>query len=112
MFHQPPLEPVGDYVIDREQHVAYLTDRGMRLCEHMLADPRLLEAGARFDATLLNPVENKSNYTTSKSMALNLGIFVCDLSFASMYEIVLDSFISSSAILLLKYPISEPIIIS
>jgi hypothetical protein len=44
------------------------------------------EAGARFDATLLNPVENKSNYTTSKSMALNLGIFVCDLSFASMYD--------------------------
>ncbi len=44
------------------------------------------EAGAKFDATLLNPVENKSNYTTSKSMALNLGIFVCDLSFASMYD--------------------------
>lgn len=44
------------------------------------------EAGAKFDATLLNPVENKSNYTTSKSMALNLGIFVCDLSFSSMYD--------------------------
>ena len=44
------------------------------------------EAGAKFDATLLNPVENKSNYTTSKSMALNLGTFVCDLSFASMYD--------------------------
>jgi len=44
------------------------------------------EAGAKFDAMLLNPVENKSNYTTSKSMALNLGIFVCDLSFASMYD--------------------------
>lgn len=44
------------------------------------------EAGATFDAGLLNPVENKSNYTTSKSMALNLGIFVCDLSFASMYD--------------------------
>jgi hypothetical protein len=44
------------------------------------------EAGAKFDATLLNPVEHKSNYTTSKSMALNLGVFVCDLSFASMYD--------------------------
>jgi hypothetical protein len=44
------------------------------------------EAGAKFDATLLNPVENRSNYTTSKSMALNLGIYVCDLSFASMYD--------------------------
>jgi hypothetical protein len=44
------------------------------------------EAGAKFDATLLNPVENKSNYATSKSMALNLGTYVCDLSFASMYD--------------------------
>ncbi|GEM_PF-112828 len=44
------------------------------------------EAGAKFDATLLNPVENKTNYTTSKSMALNLGTYVCDLSFASMYD--------------------------
>jgi len=42
--------------------------------------------GATFDETLLNPVENKSNYTTSKSMALNLGVFTCDLSFASMYD--------------------------
>lgn len=44
------------------------------------------DAGAKFDATLLNPIENKSNYTTSKSMALNLGVYVCDLSFASMYD--------------------------
>lgn len=44
------------------------------------------EAGAKFDAALLNPIENKSNYTTSKSMALNLGVYVCDLSFASMYD--------------------------
>ncbi|MCU0378476.1 MAG: hypothetical protein MUC78_09480 [Bacteroidales bacterium] len=42
--------------------------------------------GAKFDETLLNPVENKSNYTTSKSMALNLGVYTCDLSFASMYD--------------------------
>lgn len=43
-------------------------------------------AGARFDETLMNPVDNQSNYTTSKSMALNLGIYTCDLSFASMYD--------------------------
>lgn len=42
--------------------------------------------GATFDEVLLNPVENKSNYTTSKSMALNLGVYTCDLSFASMYD--------------------------
>jgi hypothetical protein len=43
-------------------------------------------AGARFDNALLNPVGNVNNYVSSKSMALNLGIYTCDLSFASLYE--------------------------
>jgi len=43
-------------------------------------------AGARFDDALLNPVGNGNNYVTNKSMALNLGIYTCDLSFASLYE--------------------------
>jgi hypothetical protein len=43
-------------------------------------------AGARFDASLLNPVSNGNSYVTNKSMALNLGIYTCDLSFASLYE--------------------------
>ncbi|MBM3419577.1 MAG: hypothetical protein FJY11_00420 [Bacteroidetes bacterium] len=43
-------------------------------------------AGARFDKSYLNPVENTSNYTTNKTMALNLGIYTCDLSFASLYD--------------------------
>jgi len=42
--------------------------------------------GARFDKTLLNPMENSGNYVTNRSMALNLGIYTCDLSFASLYE--------------------------
>ncbi len=43
-------------------------------------------AGARFDHALLNNVNNVNSYITNKSMALNLGIYTCDLSFASMYE--------------------------
>jgi hypothetical protein len=43
-------------------------------------------AGARFDHALLNNVNNVNTYITNKSMALNLGIYTCDLSFASMYE--------------------------
>ncbi|HOU01592.1 MAG TPA: hypothetical protein PK719_02095 [Bacteroidales bacterium] len=43
-------------------------------------------AGAGFDQKLLNPVSNVNNYVTNKSMALNLGIYTCDLSFASLYE--------------------------
>ncbi len=43
-------------------------------------------AGARFDQALLNPIGNVNSYVTNKSMALNLGIYTCDLSFASLYE--------------------------
>jgi hypothetical protein len=43
-------------------------------------------AGALFDEDLLNPVENTNNYNSNKSMALNLGIYTCDLSFASLYD--------------------------
>ncbi|OFY63083.1 MAG: hypothetical protein A2V64_09590 [Bacteroidetes bacterium RBG_13_43_22] len=43
-------------------------------------------AGARFDEALLNPVTNVNTYVTSKAMALNLGVYTCDLSFASLYE--------------------------
>ncbi|MFH0842793.1 MAG: hypothetical protein V1903_09250 [Bacteroidota bacterium] len=43
-------------------------------------------AGAEFKANVLNPVSNVNTYVTSKAMALNLGIYTCDLSFASLYE--------------------------
>lgn len=43
-------------------------------------------AGARFDEAMLNPVGKVNSYVTNKSMALNLGVYTCDLSFASLYE--------------------------
>ncbi len=43
-------------------------------------------AGARFEQSLLNPVSNVNNYVTNKNMALNLGIYTCDLSYASLYD--------------------------
>jgi hypothetical protein len=43
-------------------------------------------AGAKFDEHLLNPVSKKDTYVTNKAMALNLGVYTCDLSFASLYE--------------------------
>jgi hypothetical protein len=43
-------------------------------------------AGANFDEKLLNPVSNVNTYVTNKAMALNLGVYTCDLSFASLYE--------------------------
>jgi len=46
----------------------------------------LKSAGATYDEALLNNVSNASKYTTNKSMALNLGIYTTDLSFASLFD--------------------------
>jgi len=43
-------------------------------------------AGAIYTDTYLNPVENASNYSTSKSLAVNLGIYSADLSYASLFD--------------------------
>ncbi|MBA7539442.1 hypothetical protein ES705_31721 [subsurface metagenome] len=43
-------------------------------------------AGAEYDEELLNSLDNVSQYTTSKSLALNLGIYTTDLSFASLFD--------------------------
>lgn len=43
-------------------------------------------AGANFDEKQMNAINNVNSYVTTKSMALNLGIYTCDLSFASLYE--------------------------
>ena len=43
-------------------------------------------AGAEYDEELLNSLNNTDKYTTSKSLALNLGIYTTDLSFASLFD--------------------------
>ncbi|GAB4292611.1 MAG: hypothetical protein Kow0068_17860 [Marinilabiliales bacterium] len=43
-------------------------------------------AGAKYNEEYLNSVDNLPNYTTNKSMALNLGVYSADLSFASMFD--------------------------
>lgn len=43
-------------------------------------------AETTFDETILNPTKNSVNYNTSKSKALNLGIYGADLSYASLFD--------------------------
>jgi len=43
-------------------------------------------AGADYDEALMNPTANTSRYITSKSKALNLGIYSTDLSYASLFD--------------------------
>jgi hypothetical protein len=44
------------------------------------------QAGARFDSELLNSTENTSLYTTTASMALNMGVYGSDLAFAGIFN--------------------------
>jgi len=46
----------------------------------------LKQAGAKYNEELLNPTKNASRYVTNKSMALNLGIYTTDLSYASLFD--------------------------
>ena len=43
-------------------------------------------AGAEYNEELMNPTSNSSRYITSKSKALNLGIYSTDLSYASLFD--------------------------
>ncbi len=46
----------------------------------------LKDAGAKYNASYLNPVENASKYSSVKAKALNLGIYGSDLSFISLFD--------------------------
>jgi len=46
----------------------------------------LKSSGAVYNEELLNPVENVSRYLTNRSMALNLGIYTTNLSYASLFD--------------------------
>lgn len=46
----------------------------------------LRSAGAEYNEELMNPVENASKYLTNKQMAINLGVYTTDISYASIFN--------------------------
>lgn len=46
----------------------------------------LQKAGATYKEEILNPVDNSNGYITNLAMALNLGIYTTDLSYASLFD--------------------------
>ncbi len=44
------------------------------------------ETGSKYNYRVLNNVDNRSNYTTAKSKAINLGIYGADLSYTSVFN--------------------------
>ena len=43
-------------------------------------------AGAKYNEEYLNTIDKMSDYSTTKSMSLNLGVYSADLSFSSMFD--------------------------
>jgi hypothetical protein len=43
-------------------------------------------AGAKYNSSYLNPIENVSKYSTAAARALNLGVYGTDLSFTSIFD--------------------------
>jgi len=46
----------------------------------------LKQAGAEYNPELLNSIDNTSKYLTNKKMAINLGVYTTDLSYASLFD--------------------------
>jgi hypothetical protein len=46
----------------------------------------LQKAGASYDKSILNPLDNVSKYTVTNSKALNLGVYGADLSYAAVFN--------------------------
>jgi len=53
---------------------------------HEVASILIENQEAGYNERILNPVNNAVNYNTNKSMALNLGVYSADLSYASLFD--------------------------
>ncbi len=58
----------------------------------------VLKSNVPFNKTLLNPVDNGNNYTSSASLALNFGVYGTDLCYCRIYEQLQESINYLSAI--------------
>lgn len=57
----------------------------------MLTFIKMVGGKTNKDISFLNPPANEKNYTDAKSKALNFGIYSCDLSYCSIFEIGSES---------------------
>jgi hypothetical protein len=57
----------------------------------MLTFIKMVGGKTNKDISFLNPPSNEKNYTDMKSKALNFGIYSCDLSYCSIFEIGSES---------------------
>jgi hypothetical protein len=86
----PRLEREREFTIDIEED-SYSDLLRVKQIFYSLPSPvesamLLKSSGAIYNEELLNPVENAATYMTNKSMALNLGIYSTNLSYASLFD--------------------------
>ncbi len=69
------------------------TDKTFKFKEKLFSIPSpfvasdlIKEISDDFNSDLLNPAENKINYTTTSDKALNLGVYTADLAYSNVYE--------------------------
>ncbi|MGB4292693.1 MAG: hypothetical protein WBJ37_07395 [Bacteroidales bacterium] len=84
---QKNIEPVAQKDVQKIKEDISKAEKMFNALPSPLESAMLIKtAGASFDRRYLNPIENVRLYTTTRSQALNLGIYTCDLSFASLYD--------------------------
>jgi len=84
---QKKIEPVVQKDVEKIKEDISKAEKMFNALPSPLESAMLIKtAGASFDRRFLNPIENVKLYTTTRSQALNLGIYTCDLSFASLYD--------------------------
>ncbi len=84
---QKNIEPLATKDMEKIQQDIKQAEKIFNALPTPLESAMLIKtAGAPFDRKYLNPLENTNLYTTTRSKALNLGVYTCDLSFASLYD--------------------------
>jgi hypothetical protein len=79
------LPPVTDTVV--ALHESSSSEEGYYDIPPPIQQVQLLQqAGASYDRSILNPLENISKYSITNSKALNLGVYGADLSYAAVFN--------------------------
>ncbi len=86
-------EPVEDNTITEAIDEVLTPERAEKAQQVFRTVPSPMEtasifenAGASFNASVLNPVENVNKYSTNVQMAINFGIYGADLSYANIFD--------------------------
>ncbi len=73
-------DAVGEYKLDKAKEILYMIPSPVETVS------LLKKAGAEYKGEILNPAENVSKYQTTRSKAINLGIYGTDINYASMFD--------------------------